>query len=180
MNDVNINGWLDELGQKFYDAITDKFQIVNADHEIVEIKVPTKYGYKYDKETVTYKLSDYTHTEDLKWGFIGKEIEFRPDPSRSFRPEYILPDREAMDEIVQKSYDEFDAYVHATLAKMALLGFDKIYYPLAKDPKDKYKFQYAIDVDDSCISEKGNCVTHILLKPIFVVAKEEERGGSPF
>jgi hypothetical protein len=181
MGNLNINGWIDELGVKFEQAIRSQFEIIGSEVETIEVKVNTKFGYKLEHKRMQYDVTAYKHSEPLKWGFEG-EMEYVEDGvSSGFNPEFILPDVEAMNKIVQKSHNEFDAYVSATLAKMTLLGHTKIFYPLRKNPSDKYTFQHYWTVDDSCISEKGHCVTHILLHPIFRVA--EEKGiidGPPF
>ena len=177
LHNFNIHGWLDELAQKFEQAIKSQFQIINQEVERVEIELPTKYGYKIGHESVKYKIEPYIHSEPLKWGFEEDKIEYVNENESGFDPEYVLPDREAMDLIVQKSHKEFEAYVHATLAKMTLLGHTMLFYPLHRDPNDKYQFNYTWSLDDSCVSDKGNCVTHILLHPMFRVASEESRSG---
>jgi hypothetical protein len=120
-------------------------------------------------------IKKYKESEPIKWGFDGDSLpQFN---ERGFdNIDFIVADREAMDLVIKKSSNEFEAYVASALAKMTLFGHTIIFYPIEKDPNaTKVRLQYYWSVDDSCISSKGNCVSHILLHPIFDVAIEESR-----
>ena len=166
---LNIEGNLEKLSNLFGEAIDNEFNVINSELVSVTKYIPSKFGYTTKKETVRYKIEKYLENDPLKWGFSGEYIVNKMEFNNN--PEYIVPDREAMDEIVKQSINEFDAYIHATLAKMTLLGHTTIFYPINKNPEhSKLNLEYYWKVDDSCISPKGNSVTHILLYPLFFVA----------
>lgn len=176
---LDVDGYLTKLNDMFVKAIDNKFHVINNIREIVKKQIPTKFGYKIEEELVRYKLSEYKHDDPLKWGFNGEKLLLTED---GLNNEYILSDTKLMEIQIKRSVEEFESYVNATLAKMTLLGHTIVYYPLAPNPEDtEFKLKYIWKVDDSCISPKGGCVSHILLYPIFTVAIEIGRSNNvPF
>lgn len=172
---INIDNKLDELSKLFLDSLSDKFTCVHNNFQMFEKKIPTLYGYKIEQERKEFIIDSFKAIKPLKWGFKGDTLVFNNTDTFN-KNEYIVPDREAMDLVIQDSYSKFEAYVQATLAKMALLGWDAFLRPLSKNVQD-FKLEYFWSVNEECISPKGSCVTHILLYPIIPAAKEKLKEG---
>lgn len=170
--DLNFKNYLDELDKMFSIIIKKEFNVINARFVEKFENIPNKYGYTLKEKTVHYSIERYKNIDPIKWGFIGDTLIHNNDDDMSVT--YIVPDKELMYPIIEKSFLEFEAYVHATLAKMTLLGFSTIFYPISKNynDNDNLILNYHWIVDDSCLSPKGNCISHILLYPVFDVGKE--------
>lgn len=162
-DEINVNGYLDELSKLFFSSFKDKFKIINKKEDFIEIQKLTKYGYKLEIKRVIYEVEDFNTFSPLKWGFKDDSIRIYDE---SFEEEFIVADKELMNDIVLNSYKSFSSYVDSALAKIALSGWDIIFY------SDTNSIKYFWNVSDDCISPKGNCVSHIFLYPTILVATE--------
>jgi len=153
---------MDALLTQYRNKLTDSLESVTTPTTERKVRVNTPYGYEYKSKMVKFKRLDWKGTP-IKWGFNDAEAEFN---TNNFEEHFVVADRKRMDKIMAHTFKTFDSYIDKEVAKILLEGHSAFFN--YRDAID-----VTVEVTESCVSPKGNCITHIILKPSITIAVED-------